>query len=102
MIIFPCNQCGQCCRNVYLAEVTNHLDRGDGACRHYDDQSKLCSIYETRPDICRVELQYDRNYSSQYSWTQFVELNQQVCQALTEQAPKLEDSVTQQILIISS
>ncbi|HDO1331336.1 TPA: YkgJ family cysteine cluster protein [Aeromonas veronii] len=79
---FPCTQCGQCCRNVHLAEETRYLDRGDGACLHYCDADKQCRIYETRPDICRVERQFRMNYSGLYSWEEFVEANAKVCQVL--------------------
>lgn len=83
---FPCNQCGLCCRNVHLAKETRSLDRGDGTCSHYNDIQKLCTIYAHRPDICRVDRQYELNYAKQYSWEEFVDLNIQVCHALAEQA----------------
>lgn len=69
--VFPCNQCGLCCRNVHLTEQTQYLDRGDGACRHYSDADKHCLIYETRPDICRVVRQYQMHYAQRFSWEAF-------------------------------
>ncbi|WP_230469588.1 YkgJ family cysteine cluster protein [Gibbsiella quercinecans] len=65
-----------------MAEETCFLDRGDGTCRHYDAASKGCSIYNFRPDICRVDLQFERHYSRLYSWEEFVELNLAVCRQL--------------------
>jgi Fe-S-cluster containining protein len=47
---------------------------------------RSCSIYDERPDICRVDLQYIRRFSQHYSWTQFVELNSTVCEALQDEA----------------
>lgn len=82
MTAFLCNQCGLCCQNVHLAAETHFLDRGDGTCRHYDDTSKLCLVYNSRPDICRVDLQYKLHYVRIYSWDEFVTLNVQVCQQL--------------------
>lgn len=79
---FPCTQCGLCCQNVSFSEHTIYLDRGDGTCRHYSDVDKHCLIYDTRPDICRVDKQYHINYSSLYSWDEFVELNIGVCRLL--------------------
>ena len=32
-------------------------DRGDGACANLNEKNQ-CSIYETRPDICRVDKMY--------------------------------------------
>lgn len=79
---FPCNQCGLCCQHVHLAEETRFLDRGDGTCRHYDTASKGCSIYAERPDICRVDRQYELNYAQQYTWEDFVTQNRQACELL--------------------
>ncbi|WP_410910136.1 YkgJ family cysteine cluster protein [Pseudomonas sp. SIMBA_068] len=83
---FPCNQCGLCCRNVHLAEETRFLDRGDGTCRHHDVPSKRCTIYEDRPEICRVDRQYELHYARQYGWDEFVKLNVQVCKVLEAQS----------------
>ena len=49
---FPCKSCGACCRRV--PEVSG-LDRGDGACRYYDDNSRQCTVYDTRPVLCQVD-----------------------------------------------
>lgn len=65
-----------------MAEQTRFLDRGDGVCRHYDETNRLCAIYETRPDICRVDRMHDKVYASQYTWREFVIVNVQVCEAL--------------------
>lgn len=83
---FPCNRCGLCCQQVHLAAETRFLDRGDGVCGHYDQLGKACSIYEQRPDICRVDLQFERTYSQQYSWDEFIEANLTVCELLQAQA----------------
>ncbi|MEL0578325.1 YkgJ family cysteine cluster protein [Pectobacterium punjabense] len=82
---FPCTQCGLCCQRVSLAQETRDLDRGDGTCKHYDSASKGCSIYDERPDICRVDLQYQLNYARFYSWEEFVALNLAVCRKLNDE-----------------
>lgn len=79
---FPCVQCGICCQRVNLAEETRFLDQGDGVCRHYDSVNKRCSIYHNRPDICRVDLQFEQHYIRLYTWDEFVELNLTVCRQL--------------------
>lgn len=48
-------------------------------------------IYETRPDICRVDKMYDKVYASQYTWKGFVILNMRACHALQAQAGQAED-----------
>ncbi|MEE1922479.1 YkgJ family cysteine cluster protein [Pseudomonas sp. 148P] len=82
---FPCNQCGLCCQHVHMAEETRFLDRGDGTCRHYDAASKRCRIYEERPDICRVDLQFTQRYARQFSWDEYVRLNMEICDYLQQQ-----------------
>lgn len=79
---FPCDCCGACCKNIKLAAETAYLDRGDGICRHFNDESNLCSIYNNRPDICRVDFQYLTKYSTLISWEDFINLNQQACNHL--------------------
>ena len=82
---FECNKCGACCRKVHKAPETMHLDRGDGVCWHYDSEIKQCRIYEARPDICRVGLQYVLNYSERFTWEEFCRLNQLACSILAEE-----------------
>lgn len=79
---FPCNQCGLCCQRVRESDETRYLDRGDGTCKHYDAAQHGCSIYDQRPDICRVDRQYTQRFAQHYSWTEFVALNSAVCDAL--------------------
>ncbi|WP_404418832.1 YkgJ family cysteine cluster protein [Marinospirillum sp.] len=84
LTLFPCNSCGKCCSNVHFSQETKSLDRGDGICRHLNINNKKCSIYDTRPDICRVELQYRKNYASTYTWKDFVEVNLSICRGLPD------------------
>ncbi len=58
------------------------MDRGDGTCRHFDNDLNRCRIYEQRPDICRVDRQYELHYRSAMTWGTFVELNQSACKSL--------------------
>ena len=81
---FPCYKCGKCCSNVNLATETAFLDRGDGICRSFDTETKLCTIYKKRPDICKIDLQYNKNYSHLYSWNDFVEINLKICDLLPD------------------
>lgn len=82
--LFPCTACGQCCKNVHLSELTNYLNRSDGTCRHFDDKTNLCLIYEDRPLICRVEDYYDKHLSHLYEWDGFVKMNLEVCKKLKD------------------
>lgn len=51
-MMFLCDKCGLCCRNLNLSEIYADLDRGDGTCKYL--QGNLCSIYEKRPLKCRT------------------------------------------------
>ncbi|WP_336175145.1 YkgJ family cysteine cluster protein [Acinetobacter ursingii] len=82
--VFPCYQCGACCRHVNLSELTSYLDRGDGICRHHNQETHLCTIYDTRPEICRVDKLYEQHFKNQISWQEFVEVNLIVCEQLNE------------------
>ena len=67
-IVPPCAGCGRCCHLVVEvragdvvpeALVTEHFgvrcmdQRGDGACVALDAATRLCTIYEQRPQTCR-------------------------------------------------
>ena len=82
---FPCTKCGLCCRSLHLAEELRFLDRGDGTCRYFSIENNLCTIYEDRPEICRVKYQYQQNYKEFYSWEEFVEKNVEICNQLVEE-----------------
>lgn len=49
---WKCTKCGACCHFVRL--VIPQFDRGDGACIYLTTEN-TCAIYETRPEICRVD-----------------------------------------------
>ena len=42
--------------------IYRELDRGDGVCRYL--KGNLCSIYEDRPLLCRVDESYEIYYKS--------------------------------------
>tara|TARA_R110002167_G_scaffold271836_1_gene478357 strand:- start:238 stop:531 length:294 start_codon:yes stop_codon:yes gene_type:complete len=53
---FLCSGCGACC--MMAGGYFGLPDRGDGACANLT-QDNQCSIYETRPDVCRVDKLYE-------------------------------------------
>lgn len=55
---FQCSKCGACCRRAGLFGLMP--SREDGACIHLAEDN-TCMIYETRPEICRVERMAERN-----------------------------------------
>lgn len=50
---FPCTACGLCCKKAGLVPNFPEPVNPDGSCSHLKDNK--CSIYETRPLICRID-----------------------------------------------
>jgi hypothetical protein len=51
---FDCSKCGACCRAINTLPQLSSYDRGDGVCK-YLTTGNTCSIYERRPDVCRMD-----------------------------------------------
>lgn len=77
---FPCNQCGECCRHIDQIPQLATFDLGNGICRYL--QGNLCSIYEIRPEICRVDIMYERYFKMLYTREEFYQMNIRGCQKL--------------------
>lgn len=76
-MMFPCNQCGQCCRHLKMSPIYADLDRGDGICRFL--KGNMCSIYKKRPLKCRIDESYELFFKERMSREQFYALNLEVC-----------------------
>lgn len=90
---FKCSRCGACCKNIGYVEEASHLDRGDGVCKYYSDDKKMCTIYDFRPEICRVDKMYKR-FKSEMSWDKYLDLSYEACDKLRalEKEKKLENT----------
>ncbi len=82
--MFPCTSCGICCQNISLIEELKDLDIGNGTCKHYNVHNLKCDIYETRPNICRVDKMFDLEYNKYFSENEFYILNAKICNELQE------------------
>ena len=82
--MFHCDKCGKCCQYIGRSPIYSFLDRGDGVCRYYEDNTKLCSIYKNRPVICRVDDMYDLYFKEMMTKEEYYELNYQSCMQLKE------------------
>lgn len=78
--MFICNQCGECCRNLHKSDLYSQLDRGDGVCIYL--KGNLCSIYEERPLLCRVDESYNVYLKETYSLETYYKLNYEGCKKL--------------------
>ncbi len=77
---FPCTKCGLCCRHINLIPELAEYDTGNGTCKYLKD--KLCSIYDHRPDICRVDIMYAQKYFRLFNKEDFIRQNLLVCKQL--------------------
>lgn len=81
---FPCTSCGECCRHITNIPTLEEFDKGNGICIYLDEQTNLCKIYETRPEICRIDLMYEKYFNKKYSKNEFYQLNIESCKKLQE------------------
>lgn len=79
-MMFECDKCGLCCRNLHLSPLYKELDRGDGVCVYL--VGNLCSIYEQRPLLCRIDDCYEAYFKSSMSLDEYYKLNYDVCKKL--------------------
>ena len=80
--MFECNKCGLCCRNLKRSDIYKELDRGDGICKYLD--GNLCSVYDDRPLLCRVDESYDLLFLDKLSKEEYYELNYKACKELQD------------------
>lgn len=78
--MFQCNCCGEWCRNLDKSYLYKELDRGDGVCKYLS--GNICSIYDDRPLLCRVDDSYNIYFKEQYTKEQYYNLNYEVCKKL--------------------
>ena len=77
---FLCDQCGKCCEKVHTSEVYRYLADETGKCKYL--KNNLCSIYETRPIICRVDEMYETYYKEVMTLEEYYALNYKACDVL--------------------
>lgn len=78
--MFKCDQCGECCRNLQKSPIYNELHNGNGVCRYL--KGNICTIYENRPLLCRVDEYYGLMLKDQLSYEEYLELNYKYCKEL--------------------
>ena len=82
IFIFKCNLCGVCCRNLHKNDLYSNLHNGDGICFYLNIEENLCTIYEKRPDLCNIDLSYDKYFKDIYSLDEYYRLNYMSCAKL--------------------
>jgi len=74
---FPCSKCGSCCKRV--GQLKGILPvKEDGSCGHLVNNQ--CSIYESRPLVCRGRDQFFKNGTYQFmSLRDYYMVQNQLC-----------------------
>ena len=80
-MIFPCDQCGICCKHIDKIPQLKEFDSGDGRCKHLLNNN-LCDIYDSRPDICNVSKMYELEFSKHMTEEEYIGLNVKGCNEL--------------------
>lgn len=75
---FHCSKCGLCCRNISKIPQLSLFDNGNGVCI-YLGKDNLCSIYANRPEICKVDLMYEKHFKSSMTIEEWYKLNEKGC-----------------------
>lgn len=79
LTMFYCSQCGICCRNLPAVTLFDELHHGDGVCKFLE--GNLCSIYDTRPLLCRVDESYHL-FEHSMSYEEYLDVNYKSCSIL--------------------
>ena len=75
---FPCTKCGLCCKKLDEVSQLDAYHAGDGVCFYYAENIG-CNIYESRPDVCRVDDGYERFFSAVITKQDYYHKNAQIC-----------------------
>ena len=78
--LYDCKRCGMCCRRVDLVPGMELYNRGDGVCKHLQDDN-LCAIYEKRPDLCNGQYVY-KTYYSDMTVTEYHKMIARYCEKI--------------------
>lgn len=74
--MFPCDKCGECCKNLRYSNLYSDLDRGDGICKYLENN--LCLIYNERPILCRIDEGYEL-VKEKMTLEEYYQLNEKAC-----------------------
>ena len=82
--MFSCDKCGLCCMHIDESSLDEGMNRGDGVCEFFDDDTHLCRIYNERPIFCNVDKFYEEYLSEQFPREEYYDVNYKSCKTLKE------------------
>ena len=75
-----CELCGaQCCRNWFPAKYDENLVDKNGICKYLNQSTNLCTIYDNRPDFCKVYEWYDKKFLTEMSLDRYLFEQELMC-----------------------
>ncbi|HHL2033966.1 TPA: YkgJ family cysteine cluster protein [Clostridium perfringens] len=78
--MFKCDKCGECCRNLNKSHIYDELHNGNGICKYL--KGNLCSIYEERPLLCRIDESYEIFFKETMTKSAYYNINYNFCNKL--------------------
>lgn len=78
---FPCTSCGACCSSIEGIEFLKEFNI-KGRCSMLIENK--CTIYESRPLLCRIDESYEQIFSTLMTKEEFYLQNATACNALQE------------------
>ena len=81
---FPCDRCGLCCEHLPNIELYQDLNNGQGVCKYFDISTRLCKIYDKRPQKCNINSEYVW-FEHLMSYEEYIKLNINACKKLKEE-----------------
>lgn len=79
---YKCENCGACCRNWNPASYDSTICDENGVCKYLDQNTNLCTIYETRPVFCRCDEMF--NLQNEMNYEEYIKVMKICCDALIQ------------------
>ena len=68
--------------NLDKSDLYSDLNRGDGICKYFDEQTHLCSIYDERPEKCNIDKAHERLFKGVVTKEEYYKQNYLACKEL--------------------
>lgn len=78
---FPCTSCGACCASIEGIDFLEEFNI-EGQCSMLKENK--CTIYESRPLLCRIDESYEQIFSTLMTKEEFYMQNAIACNTLQE------------------
>ncbi|WP_102401045.1 YkgJ family cysteine cluster protein [Haloimpatiens massiliensis] len=83
--MFKCIKCGKCCRSLNKSKLYDDFHNGDGICKWLNEESNECTIYNSRPLICRIDEGYEAFFKDIITKEEYYNENYKICKSLREE-----------------